>query len=66
MPEIDSWRADLEKRVDDLQAAVAHRRIDAESLSRDLPCQALKEAIDHLQSAWFCIGEARDHIGGHK
>jgi hypothetical protein len=52
----------LHKRLDDLQAALRHRREDAVRIGFDLPCADLEEAIDHLDSAILLIGSSRAHV----
>lgn len=58
--------ADLHRRVDDRVAALRLERARLVSLGFDLPCQALLEAVDYLDSTIVCVGEAHQHLKGGK
>jgi hypothetical protein len=53
---------DLHQRVDDRVAALRLERDRLARLGFDLPCLALLEAVDHLDSAILCAGEAHHHL----
>jgi hypothetical protein len=55
---------ELHRRVDDRQSETRLLRDRLWRLRIDLPCQALDEAIEHIDSAILCLGEARRHLEG--
>jgi hypothetical protein len=52
---------DASKELDDRQAFLRLERDRLWRLRIDLPCQALDEAVDHIDSAILLLGEARRH-----
>ena len=62
----ESGRAELEKRIDDLQAILRLRRDDVYRLGIDLACADIVEAVSHLDSAVLLLGAARHHLDGQR
>lgn len=56
--------AELHERCEDRQSETRLRRDRLWRLRIDLPCTAPDEAIEHVDSAVLCIGEARRHLEG--
>jgi len=57
-------KVDIHKRVEDRQAYLRLERDRLFHLRVDLPCNALDEALEHVDSAILCLGEARRHLEG--
>ncbi len=58
--------AELHRRVDDRQSETRLLRDRLCRLRIDLPCLALDEALEHIDTVVVLIGEARRHRDGIK